>query len=72
MAHRDSHWTVATSITDAMAKADSRSSSPVNSGNERPAAVMAATVEICDGAEQGRDDQAAGVVALDNSLNDGF
>ena len=60
MAHRDSHWTVATRITDAMAKGDSRKFVAVNSGNERPAGVMPATVEM------------AGVVALNDSLNDGL
>jgi hypothetical protein len=53
MVHRDSHWTVATGITDAMAKGDSRSSSPVNSGNERPAGVMPATVERTAGRGRG-------------------
>jgi hypothetical protein len=43
-----------------MAKGDWRSSSPVNSGNERPAGVMPATVEMAD------------VVALNDSLNDGL
>jgi len=33
---------------------------------------MGATVEIVMGAEQGRDDQAAGVVGPKDSLNDGF
>ena len=43
-----------------------------NSGNERPAAMMAATVEIAMAQNRDVTIKAAGVVALNDSLNDGF